>query len=154
MIRQIFVNLPVKDLPRSKAFFEALGLSFDPQFTNDQGACLQIAENIYAMLLIEPFFKGFTQLPISDAKQATEVLIALSCDSRAEVHDLVSRAVAAGGTTPNEPKDMGFMFQHGFADLDGHQWEVFHMDMGAALAAELAAEVSAQGADLPDNLAP
>lgn len=154
MIRQIFVNLPVKDLPRSKAFFEALGLSFDPQFTNDQGACLQIAENIYAMLLVEPFFKGFTQLPISDAKQATEVLIALSCDSRAEVHDLVSRAVAAGGTTPNEPKDMGFMFQHGFADLDGHQWEVFHMDMGAALAAELAAEVSAQGADLPDNLAP
>jgi len=131
MIRQIFVNLPVKDLTRSKAFFEALGLSFNPQFTNDDAACLQIADNIYAMLLVEPFFKGFTKLPISDASRSTEVLIALSCDSRAEVNDLVSRAVAAGGTTPNEPKDMGFMFQHGFADLDGHQWEVFHMDMSA-----------------------
>jgi predicted lactoylglutathione lyase len=132
MIRQIFVNLPVKDLPRSKAFFEALGLTFNPQFTNDQGACLQIADNIYAMLLVEPFFQGFTKLPISDAKRATEVLVALSCDSRAEAEDLVRKAVAAGGTTPNAAQDMGFMYQHGFADLDGHQWEVFYMDMSAA----------------------
>ena len=132
MIRQIFVNLPVKDLPRSKAFFEALGLTFNPQFTNDQGACLQIAENIYAMLLVEPFFQGFTKLPLCDAKKATEVLIALSCDSREEVEDMVRKAVAAGGTTPNEPKDYGFMYQHGFADLDGHQWEVFYMNMDAA----------------------
>lgn len=132
MIRQIFVNLPIKDMARSQAFFRALGLKFNPRFTNEQGASLEIAENIYAMLLVEPFFQGFTKLPLCDAKKATEVLIALSCDSREEVEDMVRKAVAAGGTTPNEPKDYGFMYQHGFADLDGHQWEVFYMDMDAA----------------------
>ncbi|HEX5738575.1 MAG TPA: VOC family protein [Hydrogenophaga sp.] len=132
MLRQIFVNLPIKDMARTQAFFKSLGLSFNKQFTNEQGACLEIADNIYAMLLVEPFFQGFTQLPISDAKKATEVLIALSCDSRAEVDDLVAKAVAAGATTPNSPKDHGFMYQHGFADLDGHQWEVFWMDEAAA----------------------
>lgn len=132
MIRQIFVNLPVKDLPRSMAFFKALGLSFNARFTNEQGACLEIAENIYAMLLVEPFFQGFTKLPVADARKSTEVLIALSCDSRAEVDALVAKAVAAGGTTPNPPVDHGFMVQHGFADPDGHQWEVFWMDESAA----------------------
>ncbi len=132
MLRQIFVNLPVKDLNASQAFFQALGLSFNPQFTNEKGACLEIAPNIFAMLLVEPFFQGFTQLPIVDAKKSTEVLIALSCDSRAEVAELVTKAVAAGATTPNAPVDHGFMFQHGFADLDGHQWEVFWMDMAQA----------------------
>jgi uncharacterized protein len=132
MLRQIFVNLPIKDMERSQAFFKALGLSFNPRFTNDKGACLEIAENIYAMLLVEPFFQGFTKLPISDAKKATEVLIALSCDSREEVTGLVAKAVAAGATTPNAPQDHGFMLQHGFADLDGHQWEVFWMDEAAA----------------------
>lgn len=132
MLRQIFVNLPVKDLNASQAFFQALGLSFNPQFTNEKGACLEIAPNIFAMLLVEPFFQGFTQLPIADAKKSTEVLIALSCDSRAEVAELVTKAVAAGATTPNAPVDHGFMFQHGFADLDGHQWEVFWMDMAQA----------------------
>ena len=132
MLRQIFVNLPVKDLNKSKAFFNALGLSFNQQFTNEQGACLEIAPNIFAMLLVEPFFQGFTKLPISDAKKATEVLIALSVDSRAEVDELVAKAVAAGATTPNAPVDHGFMVQHGFADLDGHQWEVFWMDMAQA----------------------
>jgi uncharacterized protein len=132
MLRQIFVNLPIKDMARSQAFFKALGLTFNTQFTNAQGACLEIAPNIYAMLLVEPFFQGFTKLPISDATKATEVLIALSCDSRDEVHALVAQAVAAGGTTPNPPQDHGFMFQHGFADLDGHQWEVFWMDESAA----------------------
>jgi predicted lactoylglutathione lyase len=132
MFRQIFVNLPVKDLARSKAFFEALGLSFNPRFTNEQGACLEIAENIFAMLLVEPFFQGFTQKPISDAHQSTEVLIALSLDSRAAAEEVVRKAVVAGATTPNPPKDHGFMFQHGFADLDGHQWEVFWMDAAAS----------------------
>lgn len=132
MLREIFVNLPVKDLNRSRTFFQALGLSFNPQFTNEKGACLEIAPNIYAMLLVEPFFQGFTKLPIADAKKSTEVLIALSCDSRAEVDELVAKAVAAGATTPNAPQDHGFMFQHGFADLDGHQWEVFWMDESAA----------------------
>lgn len=132
MLRQIFVNLPIKDMARSQAFFRSLGLAFNKRFTNEQGACLEIAENIYAMLLVEPFFQGFTQLPISDAKKATEVLIALSCDSRTEVDAMVARAVAAGATTPNAPQDHGFMYQHGFADLDGHQWEVFWMDEAAA----------------------
>jgi predicted lactoylglutathione lyase len=132
MFRQIFVNLPIRDMVRSQAFFKALGLSFNPRFTNEQGACLEIGENFYAMLLVEPFFQGFTKKPVSDAHQATEVLIALSVDSRAEVEAVVAKAVAAGATTPNPPQDHGFMFQHGFADLDGHQWEVFWMDESAA----------------------
>ncbi|MBU4506601.1 MAG: glyoxalase/bleomycin resistance/extradiol dioxygenase family protein, partial [Gammaproteobacteria bacterium] len=92
MFRQIFVNLPIKDMARSQAFFKALGLTFNQRFTNEQGACLEIGENFYAMLLVEPFFQGFTMKPVSDAHKATEVLIALSCDSRAEVDDLVARA--------------------------------------------------------------
>lgn len=132
MFRQIFVNLPIKDMARSRAFFEALGLTFNARFTNEQGACLEIGENFYAMLLVEPFFQGFTTKPICNAHQATEVLLALSVDSRAEVEEVVRKAVAAGASTPNAPQDHGFMFQHGFADLDGHQWEVFWMDEAAA----------------------
>lgn len=132
MARQIFVNLPIRDMRKSQAFFRALGLAFNPRFSNDKGACLVIAENIFVMLLVEPFFQTFTKLPVSDARETTEVLIALSCDDRAEVDALVAKAVAAGATTPNAPQDHGFMYQHGFADLDGHQWEVFWMDMGQA----------------------
>lgn len=132
MFRQIFVNLPIQDMARSQAFFKALGLSFNQRFTNEHGACLEIGENFYAMLLVQPFFQGFTQKPISDAHQSTEVILALSVDSRAEVEDVIARAVAAGATTHNAPQDHGFMFQHGFADLDGHQWEVFWMDEAAA----------------------
>ena len=132
MFRQIFVNLPIQDMARSQAFFKALGLSFNQRFTNEHGACLEIGENFYAMLLVQPFFQGFTQKPISDAHQSTEVILALSVDSRAEVDDVIARAVAAGATTPNAPQDHGFMFQHGFADMDGHQWEVFWMDEAAA----------------------
>jgi predicted lactoylglutathione lyase len=132
MFRQIFVNLPVKDMARSQAFFKALGLSFNPRFTNEQGACLEIGENFYAMLLVEPFFQGFTKKPIGDAHKTTEVILALSVDSRAAVEEVMRKAVAAGATRPNEPKDHGFMFQDGFADLDGHQWEVFWMDEAAA----------------------
>ncbi len=132
MFRQIFVNLPIQDMARSQAFFKALGLSFNQRFTNEHGACLEIGENFYAILLVQPFFQGFTQKPISDAHQSTEVILALSVDSRAEVEDVIARAVAAGATTPNAPQDHGFMFQHGFADLDGHQWEVFWMDEAAA----------------------
>ncbi len=132
MNRQIFVNLPISDMQKSQAFFRALGWEFNPQFTNAQGACLVVADNIFVMLLVEPFFQTFTKLPVSDARKATEVLIALSCDDRAEVDALVAKAVAAGATTPNAPQDHGFMYQHGFADLDGHQWEVFWMDMDQA----------------------
>ena len=132
MFKQIFVNLPIKDMARSQAFFGALGLSFNQRVTNAQGACLEIGENFYAMLLVEPFFQGFTKKPISDATKATEVILALSVNSRAEAEEVVRQAVAAGATTPNAPQDHGFMYQHGFADLDGHQWEVFWMDETAA----------------------
>ncbi len=132
MFRQIFVNLPIRDMARSRAFFEALGLRFNPRFTNAQGACLEIGENFYAMLLVEPFFQGFTTKPVSDAHQATEVLVALSVDSRADVEEVMRKALAAGATAAPGPKDYGFMFQHGFADRDGHQWEVFWMDEAAA----------------------
>jgi predicted lactoylglutathione lyase len=133
MARKIFVNLPVKSLPRSKTFFEALGFSFNPQFTNEQGACMVIADgSSYAMLLVEPFFQTFTRKPISDAKKSTEVLVCLSCESREEVDSLVRKALAAGGTAPNAPQDHGFMYGHGFEDLDGHVWELMWMDPNAA----------------------
>jgi predicted lactoylglutathione lyase len=131
MHKQIYVNLPVKDLARSRAFFSSLGFEFNPQFSNDQGACMIIGENIFAMLLAEPFFQGFTTKPIANARETTEVLTCLSCESREEVDALVSKALAAGGRAPNPKQDHGFMYGHGFEDLDGHVWELSYMDMGA-----------------------
>jgi hypothetical protein len=128
MNKQIFVNLPVKNLEKSKAFFAALGYSFNPQFTNDNAASMVIHEgNIYAMLLAEDFFRNFTGKPIVNANEATEVLVCLSCESREEVDELVRKAVAAGGKTPREPQEHGFMYAHGFEDLDGHTWELVYM---------------------------
>jgi uncharacterized protein len=133
MSRQMFVNLPIKNMAKSQAFFKSLGFSFNPQFTNDQGACMVVSENHnYVMLLVEPFFQGFTKKPIADATKTTEVLICLSCESRAEVDALVKKALAGGGTAPNPPQDHGFMYSHGFTDLDGHVWEVMWMDPNAA----------------------
>lgn len=132
MARKIFVNLPVKDMERSQAFFRALGFSFNPQFTNEQGACMVISEDIFAMLLAEPFFQTFTKKPIADARKSTEVLVCLSCESRTEVDALVKKALAAGGTAPNAPQDHGFMYGHGFEDPDGHVWELVWMDPNAA----------------------
>ena len=132
MIRALYVNLPVRDLQRSRAFFAALGFAFNERFGSAQAACLVVNDHVQAMLLVEPFFQRFTKLPLADATKATEVLLALQCDSRAEVEALVAKALAAGGSVPNEPHDHGFMFQHGFADPDGHQWEVFWMDEAAA----------------------
>lgn len=131
MHKQIYVNLPVKDLARSRAFFSSLGFDFNPQFSNDQGACMVIGENIFAMLLAEPFFQGFTSKPIANARETTEVLTCLSCESREEVDALVAKALAAGGRAPNPKQDHGFMYGHGFEDLDGHVWELSYMDMGA-----------------------
>ncbi len=127
MHKQIYVNLPVKDLARSIGFFKRLGFEFNAQFTNDQGACMIVGENIFTMLLAESFFKTFTSKPICDATRGTEVLVCLSCESRAEVDELVSKARAAGGLVASEPQDHGFMYQHGFEDLDGHIWELVHM---------------------------
>jgi predicted lactoylglutathione lyase len=133
MSRQMFVNLPIKNMERSQAFFQSLGFSFNPQFTNEQGACMVVSENHnYVMLLVEPFFQGFTRKKIADATQTTEVLICLSCESREEVDQLVGKALAAGGTAPNPKQDHGFMYGHGFTDLDGHVWELMWMDPNAA----------------------
>ncbi len=132
--KQIFVNLPVKDLDKSKAFFNALGYSFNPQFTDANAACMVVQEgSIHAMLLVEPFFKTFTDKAIADTRTSTEVLLCLSCESRAEVDELVAKAVAAGGTTPRAPQDLGFMYGHGFQDLDGHLWELVFMDPNAQM---------------------
>lgn len=129
---QIFVNLPIQDMARSQAFFRALGYDFNPQFTNEQGAALVLGENLFAMLLVEPFFQTFTQKKIIDAHDSVEVLTCLSCSSREEVDTLVAKARAAGATVPNPPQDHGFMYGHSFADLDGHVWELMHMDPNAA----------------------
>lgn len=128
MSTQIFVNLAVKNLPRSVAFFTRLGYKFDPKFTDENATCMIVGENIFVMLLVESFFKTFTKKELCDATRSTEVLVCLSCESRAKVDDLVAKAIAAGGTTPNDSKDYGFMFQHGFQDLDGHLWELIYME--------------------------
>ena len=128
MSRKIFINLPVKDLKKSMGFFDAIGFKNNPRFTDDTAACMVVSDDIYVMLLTHEKFRGFTPKPIADATMGTEVLNALSYDSRGEVDDVVRRAVAAGGTTYAEPKDHGFMYQHGFQDPDGHIWEVFWMD--------------------------
>jgi predicted lactoylglutathione lyase len=127
MHKQIFLNLPVQDLKRSMAFFQGLGFGFNPQFTNDQGACMVIGDNIYAMLLDREFFKTFTHKSIADTRSHTEALICISCDSDAEVDGLVKKALAGGGTAPRAALDHGFMYYHGFEDLDGHTWELAHM---------------------------
>ncbi|MEN9403070.1 MAG: hypothetical protein RL091_1773 [Verrucomicrobiota bacterium] len=127
MKRQIFLNLPVADLPRSMAFFKALGFAHNPQFTDDTAACIVISETNYVMLLTRPKFRQFTPKAVCDTSQAVEVLISLSCASRQEVDDLVARALAAGGSTYDQPEDLGFMYSHSFVDPDGHGWGVLHL---------------------------
>jgi len=130
MATQIFVNLPVRDLNRSVEFFTRLGFTFNPQFTNENATCMIVGEDIFVMLLAENFFKTFIHQEISDATRSTEVIVSLSTDSRDIVDETIGKAVAAGATTPNESRDYGFMYQHGFQDLDGHLWEVFFMEPG------------------------
>ena len=127
MHKQIFVNLPIENMERSQAFFRALGYAFNPDFTNDQGACMVVGENLFVMLLVKDFYATFTRKTIADARTTTEVLVCLSCDSREAVDALVAQAVAAGATTPRPVQDLGFMYSHGFDDLDGHTWEFVHM---------------------------
>lgn len=129
MTTQIFLNLAVKDLNKSKEFFTALGYSFNPQFTDDNGACLVIGENIYAMLLTEKFFQGFTKKKIADATKEAEVINALGVESREEVDRIVDAALAAGGKIARDAEDHGWMYIRSFEDLDGHIWEVAHMDL-------------------------
>ncbi len=127
MHKQIYVNIAVNDLPKSKAFFEQLGFAFNPDFTNEMGAAMVVGDGILVMLLGKEFFQTFTSKSIVDSKTGTEVLLCLSCESRAEVDALVAKAIAAGGTAPRPTQDHGFMYGHGFEDLDGHIWELVYM---------------------------
>jgi len=128
MSRQLFVNLAVENLDRSVEFFTKLGFTFNPLYTDETGTCMILGQDNFVMLLTNEKFATFTPNPVSDAKKTTEVLMALSCDSREEVDEQVRLALEAGGNTYGEPRDYGFMYSHGYQDLDGHIWEVFYMD--------------------------
>ena len=130
MAKQIFINLPVRDLAKSKAFYEAVGAVNNPQFSDDTSACMVLSDTLFVMLLTHPKWASFTKKPISDARQASEVMLALSADDRAAVDALVDAAGAHGGKADVNPvQDLGFMYGRSFEDLDGHIWETFHMDM-------------------------
>jgi len=128
MARQIFVNIPVKDLSKSIKFYESLGFQMNPQFSDEKAASMVVSDTIYVMLLTEPFFKGFTNKEIPDTKKNSQAIIALSADSREQVDKLVDTALKSGGSKYNDTQDHGWMYQHSFADLDGHQWELVYMD--------------------------
>ena len=127
MATKIFVNLPVRNLKNSVDFFTKLGFTFDPKFTDETATCMVVAEDIFVMLLTEAKFKTFTPKQICDATKSTEVLVCLSTESREAVNEMVQKAVSAGGKTYNQPQDHGFMYGHGFQDLDGHIWELIYM---------------------------
>ena len=127
MSRAIFVNLAVQDLERSRAFFAALGFAFEAKFTSAQGTCMVVADRLFVMLLVPPFFAGFTDRPLCDPRSATEVLLCLSLDGRSEVDAMMTAALAAGGREPRPAQDHGFMYQRSFEDPDGHLWELVHL---------------------------
>jgi uncharacterized protein len=130
--RHIFVNIPVRDLAASVAFFRALGFAFDERFTDDSAACMILSEYAYVMLLVESRFADFTTKPTVDARTATEAILALSAESREAVDAFADAALEAGGTRAGEPMDHGFMYARSFHDLDGHHWEVLWMSAAAA----------------------
>lgn len=136
MATQIFVNLPVRDLEKSKAFFSSMGFAFNEQFTDEKAACLIIGENIFAMLLVEEFFRSFIKKDIADASKFAEVINAFSVDSKDKVNELADKALAAGASQYSEPQDYGWMYSRNFQDLDGHLWEVVYTDITAIPAAE------------------
>ncbi len=131
MATKIFVNLPVKDLDKSIAFFTKLGYTFNQQFTDANATCMIITEDIYAMLLVQPFFKTFTKKEICDTTKNIEAIIALSADSRDAVDKIANKAMEAGAFEPKPVNDQGFMYTRSFEDPDGHLWEIFYMDMSA-----------------------
>jgi predicted lactoylglutathione lyase len=128
MTTKIFINLPVKDLNRAVQFFTSLGFKFNPQFTDENATCMIISENIFAMLLVEKFFKTFTKNDIADTRQVTETILALSSESREKVDEMMSNAIAAGAAISENIQDQGWMYGRAFQDLDGHHWEVIYMD--------------------------
>ena len=127
MHSQIYVNLPVKDLKRSVKFFSGLGYTFNPQFTDENATCMIVGDNLFVMLLTEKFFGSFTSKAIADTSKATETLTCLSCNSKQQVDDLVAKARAGGARVPRNAQDHGFMYAHGYEDLDGHTWELVYM---------------------------
>ena len=148
MPRMIFVNLPVTDLQRSRRFLEALGAVNEPKFTDDTAAAMTFSESIHVMLLTHDKFREFTPRPIADAKAGSEVLLALSADSRESVDSTVERAVTAGGTADPAPKqDYGVMYGRSVADPDGHIWEIMWMDPAAAEQGAGAVEAAVATAD-------
>ncbi|MBP1225559.1 VOC family protein [Flavobacterium sp. 1355] len=128
MKTKIFLNLAVKDLKRSIAFFTELGFSFNQKFTNDKGTCLIIGEDINVMLLVEEFYQTFTDKKICDTATTSEVLISISVETRQQVDEMIEKAVKAGGANYREAQDYGWMYQRTFLDPDGHHWEIFCMD--------------------------
>ncbi len=143
MANQIFVNLPVKNLDKSVEFFTKLGFSFNPQFTNEEATLMIIEENISVMLLVEKFFKTFTNKEITDTATTMEVILCLSADNREKVDELVDKAMAAGASPSNFAQDQGFMYGRSFQDLDGHLWEVMYMDPIAFTQEQPAVEANA-----------
>jgi predicted lactoylglutathione lyase len=131
MTKAIFVNLPVRDLGKSIDFFKKMGFAFNPQFTDENATCMIIGENIFAMLLVEKFFKTFTKKDICDTAKDTEVIVALAAESREKVDQLMVKALAAGATEPRPAQDHGWMYNRNFQDIDGHLWEIFWMDESA-----------------------
>lgn len=133
MTKKIFVNLPITDLNRSVAFYEAIGGTKNEQFSSEQAAAIVMSDSIYVMLLTHDFYKTFTSKEIIDAHGMSGVLLALSCDSKADVDAMVEKAVAAGGKGDPGPKqDFGFMYGRSFEDPDGHHWEPHWMDLASA----------------------
>ena len=128
MNTKIFVNLPIKDLNKSVAFFTKLGFSFNPQFTDENATCMIIGEDIFIMLLVEKFFKSFTKKDVCDTSKNTEAIVALSVESREKVDQMIEKAKEAGGSEPREKQDHGWMYGRSFEDIDGHLWEVFFME--------------------------
>jgi uncharacterized protein len=128
MATKIFVNLPVKDLSKTIEFFTKLGFTFNPQFTDKNATCMIVGDDIFVMLLAEKFFKTFTKKEICDATKDTEVIVALSAESREKVDQMINRVIEAGGRESREPQDHGWMYVRSFQDLDGHLWEIIHMD--------------------------
>jgi len=128
MVKQIFINLPIKDLNKTKEFFKKMGFTFNPKFTDENAACMIIGKNIFAMLLVEKFFKSFTKKEISNYKKNAEVINALAVESKEKVDEIITKAVKAGGKEPREAQNHGWMYGRSFEDIDGHLWEVFFMD--------------------------
>ncbi|GAB3948143.1 VOC family protein [Spirosoma harenae] len=131
MATKIFLNLPVKDLNKSVEFFTKIGYTFNQQFTDENATCMIVSDDIFVMLLVEPFFNGFTKKELADTSKVSEVIICLSVESREAVDELIRKAVSAGGTTIEEADDQGFMYSHGYQDLDGHLWNILYMEPAA-----------------------